>query len=177
MDALDPNFALAYRWLGQYCRFYPQVWLSRSQSRITGFRRVGFRKRWSVDGVLFSFESIQGFPANYDFWCELLGTLMNSKSLDHANERIQEHLADRSMDHDSELYEEPISITWRKTGNVRSVLSEHLFVKHDQVVVPQLNLKAAKVIICKDERQKKALRQMGFIEDRLIIRGRRNQTG
>ncbi len=181
LETLDPNFALAYRWLGQYCEFHPQVWLSRSTSGITGFRFPNLLKRTPKsppsDKVLFGFETIQGFPVNYDFWCELLCTLMNSKSLDHANTRIQEDIAERSVDPDPEMYEDPISVTWRKTHDVRAVLSEHLFVKHNQMVVPQLNLKAAKVIICRNEHQKKTLRRMGFIEDRLVIRGHRNKTG
>jgi len=36
--------------------------------------------------------------------------------------------------------------------------------------VPSLNLKTAKRIICRNERQKKALRKKGFIEDRIEIR-------
>jgi hypothetical protein len=172
VDALDPYFAPAYRWLGQYCGFYPQVWLSRSRSWITGFRAPDRNKRTRADGVLFGFEVIQGFPLAYDFWCELLITLANSESLAQANEAVREHLDWRESD--SELREEPVSLAWRETRDVREVLSKHLFVKHDQVVVPHLNLKAAKIIICRREHQKKALRRMGFIEDRLVVRGTRH---
>ena len=98
-------------------------------------------------------------------------TLVTSENLDHANEAVQEHLDWRASD--PHLREEPESLAWRETRDVRDVLSKHLFVKHDQVVVPNLNLKAAKLIICRDEHQKKALRRMGFIEDRLVIRGPR----
>ena len=52
-------------------------------------------------------------------------------------------------------------------------LKDYVFVDRDQVVVPSLNLKPAKVVICRDERQKKALRRMGFIEDRITIRNTR----
>jgi hypothetical protein len=121
------------------------------------------------DGLLFGFVSIQGFPLAYDFWCELLITLMNSETLDGANNAVQEHLEWRASDPD--LGVEPVSLTWRETRSVRDVLSKHLFVKDDQVVVPNLNLKAAKLIICRNEKQKQALRRMGFIEDRLVIRG------
>lgn len=169
VETLDPGFARAYQWLGQYCGFYPQVWLSRSRSAITGVRAPGLSKQGRIDGVLFGFESIQGFPLAYDFWCELLGALMNSETLDQANNAVQDHLDRRASDPD--LCAEPVSLAWRETRNVRDVLSKHLFVKHDQVVVPNLNLKAAKVIICRSENQKRALRHMGFIEDRLVIRG------
>jgi hypothetical protein len=94
---------------------------------------------------------------------------MNTKSLDEANKAVQVHLDRRASDPD--LREEPISLDWRETGDVQHVLSKHLFVKYDQVVVPNLNLKAAKLVICRNEYQKKALRRMGFIEDRLVIRG------
>lgn len=169
VETLDPHFARAYRWLGQYCGFFPQVWLSRSRSGITGFRSPRLKKQVPSDGVLFGFESIQGFPVAYDFWCELLGTLMNSEDLDRANKAVQDYLD--SLASDPDLGAEPVSLTWRKDRDIRDVFSKHLFVKHDQVVVPNLNLKAAKVIICRNETQKRALRRMGFIDDRLVIRG------
>jgi len=46
----------------------------------------------------------------------------------------------------------------------------YLFVENDQVVVPRLNLKTAKEIICQNEKQKKRLRKIGFIKDRIHIR-------
>ena len=171
VEVLDPDDARAYQWLGQYCGFHPQVWLSRSRSQITGFRGASFGKEAADDGVLFGFASIQGFPLAYEFWCELRMTLINLKNLAHANDEVQKHLDWRASD--PCLCEEPESLTWCKTRDVREVLSKHLFVKHDQVVVPHLNLKAAKIIICRNERQKKVLRRMGFIEDRLAIRGSR----
>lgn len=173
IESLDPDFALAYRWLGQYCGFFPQVWLSRSSSSITGYFSSGPRKKFRQDGLLFGFESIRGFPLAFDLWCELLNVLINLKSIEQANKAVQAHFEERA--HDPDLREEPISLAWRKTGDLQHVLSKHLFVKHDQVVVPNLNLKAAKLVICRNEYQKKALRQMGFIEDRLIIRGSKSR--
>ncbi len=41
---------------------------------------------------------------------------------------------------------------------------------NDQVVVPKLNLKSAKEIWVRNDRQKKKLRRMGFIEDRIKVR-------
>ncbi len=169
-EAIDQEFARAYRWLGQYCGFYPQVWLSRSRSSITGFTRFyGVPARDT--GVLFGFDQVQGFPVDYDLWCELLNTLMRSASVDHANELVREHLDWRVSD--PELAEEPVSRTWRQTRDLDCALREHLFQHNDQVVVPRLNLKSAKRIVCRNEHQKKALRRLGFIEDRIVIRGRR----
>lgn len=168
--ALDPDLGRAYRWLGQHCGFYPQIWLSRSRSGITGFQRA-HRIRASETGLLFGFESIQGFPVDYDLWCEFLGDLMRGETLAESNDYAAEHLEWRSSI--DGLAADPLSRTWRETGDLRETLSRHLFQKHDQVVVPRLNLKAAKLVVCRNERQKKALRQMGFIEDRVVIRGRR----
>lgn len=172
-EVLDPDFSLAYRWLGQYCGFSPQIWLSRSTSMITGFRQANSNKPIQEDGVLFGFESIQGFPLAYELWCEFLRHFLNFDSLMQANKAVAEQLEWRSAQ--PEMCEEPVSLAWLRTRDVQGVLSEYLFVEHDQVVVPSLNLKAAKLIICRNERQKKALRRMGFIEDRLVIRGQRQR--
>jgi hypothetical protein len=168
VEALDVSFVRAYQWLGQYCGFFPQIWLSRSRSRITGFRTQNLRRGAPSNGLLFGFEAIQGFPLAYDLWCELLIPLANSPNLEAANRAIREHFESRASDPD--LLGEPVSRRWRETRDVREVLSKHLFVKRDQVVVPKLNLKAAKLVICQNERQKTQLRRMGFIEDRLVIR-------
>ena len=34
IETLDASFAMTYEWLGQYCGYWPQVWLSRSHSEI-----------------------------------------------------------------------------------------------------------------------------------------------
>jgi len=171
LEAIDPNFDLAYQWLGQYCGFYPQVWLSRSVSRITGFRRNYYKKQSPQDKVLFAFETIQGFPLEYDFWEQILVSVWNEKNLTRANRSVRKIIHENALDPD--YRDHPVSVTWLETRNIQQVLSKHLFVKHDQVVVPQLNLKSAKQIICRNEHQKKTLRRMGFIEDRIVIRGHR----
>lgn len=62
-------------------------------------------------------------------------------------------------------------IAWREERpDLERLLRRHVFVERDQVVVPSLNLKAAGRILCRNERQKKQLRRMGFIEDRIEIR-------
>lgn len=70
---------------------------------------------------------------------------------------------------DVDLAEGSPEATWRRTSDLQEVLSGHLFVENDQVVVPSLNLKSAKRVLCRNERQKRALRQLGFIEDRIRI--------
>ena len=66
--------------------------------------------------------------------------------------------------------EMPWALAWQGDPDIGRFLDAHLFVEKDQVVVPTLNLKAAKRVVCRNERQKKALRKMGFIEDRIQIR-------
>lgn len=172
LEVLDPYFSAAYRWLGQFCGFHPQVWLSRSRSWMTGYRTQDLNKAAPGDGILFGFESVQGFPVSYDVWCELINVLGCTTTLEEANQAVLAHLEWRASD--PELCQEPLSVSWLETQNVGKVLSAHLFVKHDQVVVPSLNLKVAKRIVCRNERQKKELRHMGFLEDRVEIRGRRH---
>ena len=169
VEAVDTDFALAYEWLGQYCGYWPQVWLARSHSAITGFRWAG-KKHRPHDAALFAFDYIKGFPVAYDFWCLLLITLMNAADLKDANAAIHRHFEETAADTDPDLADDPIRQTWLECRDVDEVLRRHLFVEHDQVVVPALNLKAAKHIICRTEKQKKALRKMGFIEDRIEIK-------
>lgn len=71
-DALDGYWTARYQWLGRHCGFWPQVWLSRSRSRITGFRRRLPSKRWQRDQVLFGFDPVRGFPVDYGNWEEIL---------------------------------------------------------------------------------------------------------
>lgn len=164
IDAIDPDFANAYRWLAQYCGFFPQVWLSRSRSAITGYSQALQR-----DQVLFGFETIKGFPVDYDSWCLLLNPLINAASVDQSNRVVEEAI--RELVNDPQAHEHPVAIASRKLGgDTTSILQSVLFVENDQVVVPRLNLKSAKQIVCRNEFQKKTLRRMGFIEDRIIVR-------
>jgi len=77
--------------------------------------------------------------------------------------REQDGLKDEDFD--------PEMRAWNScNGDFDLFLKKYVFVESDQIVVPSLNLKCAKQIICKDEKQKKALRRMGFIEDRIRIK-------
>ena len=175
-----------YKWLGNYCGYAPQIWLSRSTSDITGFRVFNaLKKRKSViskrsetkirnDSVLFGFENIKGFPVDYDFWCSLLNDLMNIKAtnIEEVNKALIKRLDQSVVWAKKEDYfdEDEFSKGWDETRDLDVFLKKYLFIEKDQVVVPALNLKSAKKIICRDERQKKKLRKMGFIEDRIHIK-------
>jgi hypothetical protein len=164
----DDSFRIAYEWLGQHCGYHPQIWLARSRSAITGFRGRAGDKGNRDRSILFGFEGIQGFPVAYDFWCELLSALLNAGDIESANKAVATHLEwTASLDG---WESDPVAVAWRESRDVGAVLDRHLFVEVDQVVLPAVNLKAAKEIVCRDESNKKALRRLGFIEDRIRIR-------
>lgn len=173
VEELDFGFDVAYEWLGQYCGYWPQVWLARSHSVITGFRSAGKKNR-AFETILFGFDYIKGFPVAYDLWCWLLNSLINSDDLLAANAAVRRDFQEMSAD--PELADDPVSRTWLHCRDLNVVLRQHLFVEHDQVVVPSLNLKTAKHIICRTEKQKKSLRKMGFIEDRIEIKNVKTWT-
>jgi len=171
----------AYRWLGYYCGFFPQVWLARSTSAITGFRASVLRNKSGKkdDSVLFGFDIIKGFPVAYDVWEVIMQPLINSKSTKKSDldTAIVKYLDGIIRDERADGCEpEGEMADWVNSDGLQDFLKKHVFVKHDQVVVPSLNLKVAKKIVCRNEHQKKKLRKMGFIEDRIEIRNVKSST-
>jgi len=172
IELIDEYILECYRWLGAYCKFFPQVWLSRSHHSITGFKRDLAKKN---DGILFGFDIAPGsFPVAYDAWEYLMGALINTKShnVSDINKEINRELEELEKISKLEKWEPDGELkNWIDCGrDVNRYFEKHLFIEKDQVVVPSLNLKAAKKIICRNEKQKKALRKMGFIEDRIEIK-------
>lgn len=171
----DPDgcFSECYRWLSNYCGYFPQVWLSRSHSRITGIRSCR-------DQVLFGFDVIRGFPLNYDWWCYMLSPIMKAvyggldpiRDIGAINEILFGEVKRVYRSWPDEFSGDP-----HDSETVDDWLEKHVFVKHDQVVVPSLNLKAAKEVFCGSEKEKKKLRKLGFIEDRIKIRKFPNPWG
>jgi len=170
VECIDPHFLRAYEWLSQFCGFSPQIWLARSTSKITGVRLKPFpkKKEKRSQGILFGFEHIQGFPVDYDSWCMLLNTLINARDVADGNADVEKFVEEISSDPD--FADLPIVRFWKATPDLSQLLNRFLFNENDQVVVRQLNLKTAKLIVCRNEFQKKTLRRMGFIEDRIVIR-------
>ena len=75
----------AYEWLGSYCKFNPQIWLSRSNSAITG-------KRFRENGILFGFDYIKGFNIDYEQWSRALNGLLNNPGIeDDLEKRIRSY--------------------------------------------------------------------------------------
>jgi hypothetical protein len=184
----DPSnqFRSAYEWLGHHCGYCPQIWLSRGDISMTGYRSwvgsvgiSGSDQRAERDSVLFGFDLIHGFPVDYDFWgFHVLNTALNSPpGKDEIDrwlvDKLDWWLAESTAEHGPALdpVEHRWELAWRQERpNLAEFLRRHVFVERDQVVVPSLNLKTAKRILCRNERQKKQLRRMGFIEDRMEIR-------
>ena len=108
---------------------------------------------------------------DYSQWENLLFCLLdnnfNNLNLNDLDNKVKENFDKINLDEDKNNF----------IGNERTFHSKnyedwkdnYLFVENDQVVISKLNLKIAKEIICRDELQKKKLRKMGFIEDRIKI--------
>lgn len=167
-EKIDDFYKGAYRWLGKYCGFYPQIWLSRSKSCYTGYKNKNKDPR-----IMFGFEYIKGFPLDYGNWCMVLGRLANCKdSVKNGDNEIIKDMNKMLKVYEEEkldLNEDKMLYMWNETKDLQKTLESKLFIENDQVVVPSLNLKSAKVVYCRDEKQKKVLRKMGFIEDRVKI--------
>jgi hypothetical protein len=179
-DTIDEYMILAYQWLSKYCAYCPQIWLSRSHSNITGFRSIIKQKSRKMYGkrinndpnILFGFDIIKGFPVDYDRWCFILNALINKESL---KEHFESITGLYKEDNEDPLGDKILG-EWISCGSEQEYLKKYLFVETDQVVVPSLNLKVAKKIICRNEKEKKALRSMGFINDRIQIRNEKFWT-
>lgn len=168
----DEFFSRAYDWLGHHCGYSPQVWLSRSLSCITGFRRN------AKNNILFGFENIKGFPLRYSPWEFIMMAACKFKEFEKQNKEICRYNDDiiRDLMEYKEELDDDLKAWMKCERNLDRYLKEHVFVLEDQVVVPSLNLKSAKKIICRNEKQKKALRKMGFIEDRIKIKNVKKWT-
>lgn len=166
LAVIDDGFQNAYKWLGKYCGYCPQIWLSRSRSCLTGYKGRGWSK-WESDKsdkIMFGFDVIKGFPLDFDTWELILGSLMSKEKISLFMKNMYQMIIEDGGDFGGD-----ICIKNYVEKGEEFFLKNHLFVENDQVVVPSLNLKAAKVVFCKNEKQVKALRKMGFINDRIRI--------
>lgn len=174
IEAIDDFMLPAYKWLEKYCCYCPQIWLSRSHSHITGFRNIIKKKKSQLgnrqrineqSNILFGFDIIKGFPIDYETWCYILNALINNENITIYMESLLKCIMEEETD-----IKDPILEKWKSVKTEDEFIKKYLFIENDQVVVPSLNLKAAKKIICRNEKDKKALRRMGFINDRIYIR-------
>lgn len=174
-EEVDPFILPCYQWLGKYCGYCPQIWLSRSTSGITGFRGTQWGNKGkdiNKNSVLFGFDIIKGFHVHYDMWESIMSVLMNATQYDDIEKELKRYFNDLCRyvkDDDGHGWWQNFKTEWLKKSDVDHILRKCLFVEHDQLVVPSLNLKSAKKVICRNEKQKKKLRAMGFINDRIQI--------
>jgi len=186
LDVIDGHMLKCYQWLGKYCGFCSQIWLSRSKSCLTGYKNrnkqkgskfFGKRKNFEPN-VMFAFDIIKGFYVDFETWCYLLNILCNcNDSIKEGDDAIKKDLDEYYKDflkdqllHPEEILDSnDILYKWTNSNNYEDFLNKYLFIENDQVVVPSLNLKSAKKIFCRNERQVKELRHMGFIKDRIEI--------
>ena len=185
-SVVDNHFLQAYKWLSKYLpdSYCPQIWLSRSKSSYTGYTNQPKAKQSKLFGkktndepsLLFGFDIIKGFPVDYELWCDFLPNLVNCKdgikdgdlAVIAALKQYDEWAKEDEAQNNKYKISKAVSL-WRRYGNLQSVLNLGLFIEHDQVVVPALNLKSAKVVYCRNESQVKRLLKMGFIHDRVKI--------
>lgn len=177
----------AYAWLGRHCGYFPQIWLSRADIDMTGYRtslsaRInrGRLRRTKKDSILFGFDQIHGFPIEHEFWSLYVlnaGLRVDPNRPEDIDKELlvslewslRDAMAERGENLDPEF--DRWDILWKQVRpDLAEFLRTHVFIECGQYVVPSLNLKTAKRIICRNERQKKALREKGFIEDRIEIR-------
>jgi len=197
----DPenDLNVCYRWLGFYCGYFPQIWLATGDSYMTGMRNKG--TKYNKDDILFGFDFIRGFPVDYHKWHIILGAfswfedfcespIPDISTKPYSPEKVwYDGLKKDGLD-ELVLLDLKQESKWSKEQDdydesqdplfgfvdLDTWLKQHLFVEKDQVVLPSLNLKSAKQVICRNEKQKKKLRKMGFIEDRIKVKNFRRDT-
>ena len=139
---LDEDFKKVYKWLGYYCKFYPQVWLSRSHSSITGFKRTNIIKKRSwvirkrqitkenINSVLFGFDILPGaFPVSYTYWDLIIFALLNcSNNIEEQNKQIIEYLNIMEKDCREHNEVDPEMQNWANSNrNLDVFLNQYLF--------------------------------------------------
>lgn len=141
-------YETAYKWLAQYSKFFPPIFLSSDQNKLSGYTQT-------CDKILFGFKNLNGFHVKYDEWVRVVGILIN---LDTNNFRL---IDERLMEGLMELSKTG-EITLDAHATLDSYLKSKVFVEHDQFVVGSLDLRKSSVIVCFNEIQKSALVRKGF---------------
>ena len=141
-------YETGFKWLSQYCKFFPPLFVSLDQNKLTGYSHQG-------DKILFGFKEINGFPIKYDEWMMIVGILIN---LDTNNFRyIDEKLVEGLKELQASGY-----INLSGCANLDEFLKKRVFVEKDQFVVNSLDLRKSSVIISLSEIQKSSLIRKGF---------------
>lgn len=148
-------YETAYKWLSQYCDFFPPVWVSDDQNKLTGYS-------FNSKKALFGFNRLSGFPVKYDPWTTILGILIN---LDTNNFR----LIDERLVEDLNSFDEDEVPGWSSSRTLDDYLRSFVFVNFDQFAVRSLDLRRSDVILCNDEAQRSILGKKGFPSSKIKV--------
>lgn len=149
-------FETAYKWLAQYCQFFPPLFVSTDQSRLSGYLP-------SSDKIVFGFKSISNiFPVDYNGWVMISGILLNldTNNFRLIDERLVEGLKELQSDGEVDL---------SKYHNLDDFLKRNVFVNKEQFAVQSLDLRRAYSILCSNEIQKATLTRKGFQSGQIKI--------
>jgi hypothetical protein len=141
-------YETAYKWLSQYCDFFPPLFISTDQSRLSGYNQ-------STGKVLFGFSNVRGYPVKYDEWMRIVEVLINIDTTDFSimDRAIIDGLKDMEKVGDIDLSTYP---------SFEAYLKKAVFVESEQYVVNSLDLRKASVIVCQSEIHKSSLIRKGF---------------
>jgi len=149
-------FETAYKWLAQYCNFFPPLFLSSDHLKLSGYSI-------KADKILFSYKTINGgFPVSYDGWMRIVGILLNldTNNFRLIDERLVEGLKDLQALGEVNLL---------KYRNLDDFVKSTVFTDSEQFVVQALDLRRASSIVCQSEIQKTALVRKGFQSGQIRI--------
>jgi hypothetical protein len=141
-------YETAYKWLSQYCNFFPPLFLSSNQAKLIGYSH-------DSEKVLFGFKNANGFPVCYDEWLKISGVLLNVDTNDF-------YLMRKLLISGLKDLENIGDYTLSKMGCLENYLRKKAFVRIDQIVVNGLDLRKACVIVCHSDIQKSYLIKKGF---------------
>lgn len=148
-------YETCYKWLAQYCKFFPPLFVSTDQHKLSGYSS-------GCDKVLFGFKNIRGFPISYEEWYKISGVLINIDTMDFA-------MMDRALEEGLQDLELLGDYSMRNAGGFDEYLKNKVFIETDQYAVSGLDLRRASTIVCRSEIQKMTLMKRGFRSNDLRV--------
>ena len=148
-------FETPYKWLSQFCRFFPPIFISHDQEKLAGYSQVG-------DKILFGFKSLRGFSVSYECWMIVVGILLNLDTDDFT-------LMDKRLSDGLKNLESEGQLDLSRFNTMDSYLKSELFAKKDQFVIDKLDLRKSNAIICRNETQRVNLTRKGFMFSQIKI--------
>ncbi len=142
------HFETPYKWLSQYCNFFPPLFVSSDQRKLSGYSLKSNK-------VLFGFKSIRGYPVDYDQWINVAGMLINLDTTDFS-------LMDKTVVDGLHELEQFGDIDLGIYKSYEDYLRRAVFIEKNQFAVPSLDLRKTSVILCNNEVQRSSLIRKGF---------------